>query len=243
MRLQTWLFTAVLLLLPAALFADDPKILDSGRFEVFVGDRRLGTEDFEVQSSGDVLKILATVFHMLPGRDGPDSLAKRMTMELGAFDFDLRHYNSTQRFRGETLVRGVEPRDTTYSVYREVDGSGVGDVYSRPPGRMFVLDGQIFTSFAVVCRHLQGRTFDKRPLWLLALSSRDSMMQVEVTHLGSDTLRWGARPVRARKYRLADSSTAYLMWATEDGRMIQLEQPESRLRVVRIPPPVKRAKK
>ena len=244
MRLPSWFIAVILLLIPASVFADDSTTtVDSGRFEVFIGDRRLGSEDFEVRSNSETIKVIASVFYLLPGREGSDSLAKRMTMELGAFDFDLRHYNSTQKFRGATLARGVEPHDTTYSVYRDVDGRGVGDTYSRPPGRMFVLDGQIFTSFVVVCRNLQGRTFDRRPLWLLALSARDTMMQVEITHLGSDTLRWGARAVRTQKYRLADSNTAYLMWATDDGRMLQLEQPESRLRVLRTPPPVKRAKK
>jgi len=243
MRLPSWLLLATLLCLPAPLLAEEPATLDAGRLVVSVGERRLGTEDFQVVSSGDSLKIVSAVFEMLPGREGADSLAKRMTMVLGSFDFDLRHYNSHQRFRGETLVRGVEPHDTTYSVFREVNERGVGDIYVRPPGRMFVIDGQLFATFVVICRNLQGRSFDRRPLWLLALSARDTLMEVEVTNLGVDTLRWGARPVRARRYRLADSHTAYLFWSTEDGRMLRLEQPESRLLVVREPPPLKRARK
>jgi hypothetical protein len=243
MRPSPWLLSAALLLLPVPLTAAGPAPLDSGRLQITIGGRPLGVENFEMRSVGDSLQIFATAFDMLPSRAGPDSLAKRMTMVLGSFDFDLRHYNSDQRFRGEELSRGVEPHDTTYSVFREVDGRGIGDTYARPPGRMFVLDGQLFTSFVVICRHLHGRTFDRLPLWLLALSARDTMMQVEVANLGADTLSWGARPMKTRKYRLSDSRTSYFMWAAEDGRMIKLEQPGSRLLVLREPPPLKRGRK
>jgi hypothetical protein len=242
MRLPSWFLFAALTLLPALARAASGYV-DEGRFDVYAGQRLLGTEEFGIQSSGDSLKVHAATFLMLPGPQGSDSLAKRMTMRLGAFDFDLRGYSSTQKFRDETLIRGVDPRDTTYLVFREVNGHGLGDTYSRPPGRMFVLDGQLFTSFEVICQHLRGRTFDRRPLWLLALSTRDTMLQVEVTNLGADTLRWDGRAVPVRKLQIADSDLICVLWTTADGRMLQLEQPEFSVRVLRQAPPAKPARR
>ena len=84
MRLLRWPLAACLLLLPAPLIADGLVDLDKGRLDVYVGDRKLGTEDFLIQSGGDTLKIFSAVFDMIPGPQGADSLAKRMTMILGA---------------------------------------------------------------------------------------------------------------------------------------------------------------
>ena len=243
MRVASWLLAATLLSLPTPLFADGPVDLDRGVLGVFAGGRKLGTEEFLIQTAGDSLSVYASVLLMLPGPQGEDSLAKIVTMRLSDFDYDLHHYDSRQRFRGDMLVRGVEPRDTLYTVFRELNGHGLGVAYTRPPGRLFVLDGQIFTSFVLICRHLQGRDFEKRPLWLLALSARDTLLQVEVKNLGPDTLRWGGRRVVARKLSVSDSGLICLLWATADGRMIQLEQPEAGIRVLREPPPTKPARK
>jgi hypothetical protein len=121
-------------------------------------------------------------------------------------------------------------------VYREVDGRGGSDTYARPPGRLFVLDGQLFSSFEVMCRTLHGHPFSERTMHTMILSAHDTLTDVTAEDRGLDTLRYGNRPVRARKLSIGDSSTRYLVWMGPDGHMLKLEQPESGLRLEREPP-------
>jgi hypothetical protein len=229
---------AVLLPLVLALAARpaSAEALDEASFRLYLNGHALGTEHYLLDAGADTLTVYAQALLVLPGPVSGDTLIKSMRMVAGAFDMDLRRYESWQTFRGQHLNRAVVPHDTAFVVYREVDGRGGSDTYARPPGRLFVLDGQLFSSFEVMCRTLHGHPFSERTMHTMILSAHDTLTDVTAEDRGLDTLRYGNRPVRARKLSIGDSSTRYLVWMGPDGHMLKLEQPESGLRLEREPP-------
>ena len=220
-----------------------PGVIDRGTYKVYQRGRALGTETFEFDSRGDSLAIFSEVKQVLPGPDGDMPIEKTAVLVVGSFDYDLRSYRSTLKARGKDLTRGLVVDDTAFTAYRESSTSGgQGDRLARPPGRHFVLDGQVFVLFDVMCRDLAGTSFHQRPVNVILLrDEQDQVTSITATDMGADTIRWAARPVVARHLRFSDSYTTFHAWVGPGGTMLRLEQDGSGLRVEREPsPPVKR---
>jgi len=217
--------------------------LDSATFQLHLYDRPLGREFYRLVSDGDSVTVYSQTQMVLPGPVTGDTLVKSMRMIADSFDFDLRRYESFQVFRGQKLNRAILPHDTALVIYREVDGAGTSDSYARPPGRLFVMDGQVFSSFELMCRALHGHPFKTRKMQVFALSARDLFTEFTATDLGTEVVRWGGRPVTTRKLSLSNHDTSYLVWMGPTGHMLKLEMPEGGLRLDREPPPLKRPTK
>ena len=237
-------FTAVVATLTIALdtSADAPSLIDSGNFVVRVGTHTLGLETFSIEGRGDSLKVFSEVTQLFPHTSGQaDSLVKSTVMVANAFDYGLRMYESKQRFRGRSLTRAIlMDGDTTMSVYREDDSHGQGDKLAAPPGRMYVIDTQVFTLFNIICLSLHDKSFDTRPVTLFVLGPTDSLVEARVSRLGTETIQWGARTVQAEKLSIADERSTFYAWIGRKGEMLRLSQPEGGLRVEREAPKVKR---
>ena len=83
-------------------------------------------------------------------------------------------------------------------------------------------------------------TFTTRPLNVLTFGQRDTVVEAQVTDLGTETIRWAARPVVARKLEFRQGPTLFQAWVDPRGRMLRLEHVPSGLRVDRDPPAVKK---
>lgn len=240
----------VLLLLGLALglafeaVAAPANVIDKGTYRVYQHDRALGTETFSYESVGDSLRIISHVVQILPGPDGDLPIDKQVVLIVSSFDYDLKFYQSTLKAGGRDLTRGLVVHDTAFTAYRESsDRGGMGDRFARPPGRLFVLDGQVFVLFDVMCRDLADKKFTRRPISVILLRDElDQVTEITATDLGADSIRWAARPMVARKLRFADSYSTFHAWVGPRGFMLRLEQAGSGLRVERDPsPPVKRS--
>jgi hypothetical protein len=235
----------MLLALVAAPVRAEVINVDAGHFKVFLNDRPIGTEQFSMDLTGDSLVVQANSFQVLPRReeDGRQvTLQKQMGIVTASFDFDLRSYQSREVFRGDTVARGVLVDDTLYTYFHERNGSGEADRRIRPPGRVFVIDSPpMFTAFNVMCRALHGRAFDSRPLTLLMLGvgARDTVIESTVTDLGIETIRWGAKPVQARKLDFSNAQLKFIAWVSPAGLMLRIEDPRIGLRAERDAPDVK----
>src|SRR5206468_8172694 len=95
---------------------------------------------------------------------------KTMLLVVDAQDLGLMRYLSNQEFRDHKAVRGLLPGDTVMTYYDEYDGVGGADRLVQPPGRLFVLDPQMFTLFDVLCRSLAGKQFETRHVQLLTMA-------------------------------------------------------------------------
>lgn len=217
-----------------------PAVLDTGMYRIYRNEHSLGTERFSFQTLGDSLVVASFVQELLPGRSGPDTLSKTMGMVLKAEDFDLRSYESHQRFQGQRLHRGLVMDDTVMTSYIHVNDHGNGDRVVRPPGRLFVIDPQVFALYDVICRNLHDRTFDRREVVLYFLGASDTTIIATVTDLGQEAIRWASRSVQARKLSMTEGKNEYLLWISPKGYMIRLAQPALGIRIERAAPAVKR---
>jgi hypothetical protein len=222
----------------AAAQANAAEGVAPANFTIRVHEHAIGTEFVQIEDTGDSLRVSSSTTQVL-NRSGTDSLFKQLRMVFTP-DLDLRGYQSQQRLRGHLVLRGWTPGDTTFNVYRQIEGQGSGDSYSRPPGRLFIFDVGIYATFEMICRMIGGHSFLTRPLNVLVLGSPDSLYVMQLRDSGTETIPWGGKPVVTRRASVGDGSQRYMMWMAPDGRMLRLENASSGLRVDRVPPPVKR---
>jgi len=218
-----------------------PTILDEGRLVVSQGGKAVRAEDFSFQKAGRALLVTASSTVSAPGA-AERPVDKNMVLIMDAADYAIEKYRSAWVLPGDTLWRGVafEPGDTVSTLWRESTTGGSGDRVPMPPGRIYVLDPPLFTTFSVIARSLHGKVCDHRPIKVLVLGARDSVVDATVNEIGNETIRWGARPVVARKLVIGDRQTDFVAWVGPDGRLLRLEQPTTGIRVDRAAPPLKK---
>lgn len=225
-----------------ALSAARGTVIDDGAFVISQKRRPVRVEEFAFQRLSDTLLVKAASMVSLPGQP-VRPVDKSMILIVGRFDFAMGSYWSQQTDGRDTLRRGVEVTrgDTLFTVWREFNQAGTGNVMRMPPGRLYILDPPLFTSFDFLGRALRGKVCDRRPIQVFVLSARDSLADCTVTDAGTETIRWGGRPVLTRKLVIADERTAFTGWySPDDGRMFRLEQAQDSIRVERKAPPLKR---
>ncbi len=216
-------------------------ILDEGVFIVSQSGTPVRVEEFAIERMRDTLLVRAASRVSLPGQTARP-VDKSMILVVGPLDFAMGSYWSQLAAGTDTLRRGVEvtPGDTVFTLWRELNRAGAGDRLAMPPGRLYILDPPLFTTFNFIGWTLQGKVCDRRPVKVFVLGARDSMVDASVTDVGNETIRWGGRPVQARKLVIADEVTSFTAWFSPDGRMLRLEQPRDSIRVDRKAPPLKR---
>ena len=233
------LLAAGLALLPLALRADTatPVMLDLGRLTVSQEGRAARVEDFAIQRVGDSLMVWASSAPWA-ARDADLRFDKGMLLVTDAADFALESYSSQLASGADTLRRAISVAggDTIFTVWREVNGHGTGEVQVMPPGRVYILDPPLFTLFGFIGWTLQGRDCDHRPIRAMVLGARDTLVDATVTDAGQQTLEWHGRQVATRKLLIADQQTTVEAWFTPDGHMLRLEQARAGIRAERAAP-------
>lgn len=225
----------------AAQQAPTTTVADSGRFVILDHGKPVANEAFEYDLSSDSLLVTAQHVRKLKAADGSSRvLIKKLGMIVDGFDFGLRSYTSNLEFDGHVTVRGILPGDTSMTVYTETDGAGDASRVVQPPGRLFVMDPLLFTLFDVIGKNIHGKTFTTRPIQLIALGKDAVPVEAQVTANGPETVRWGGRSVVAERFTLTDPSSSFVMWVTDKGQMLRLENAANELVVMREPPPAPR---
>jgi hypothetical protein len=235
--LRAGLVAVVALLSAHAARAQAPAGADSSQLVVFEHGTPVAHERSTFRNMGDSLVVVATLQRdFADERGGHHPLRKSMMLVVDARDLGLIRYLSTQDFNDHQIVRGLIPGDTSMTYYIEMDGAGDADRVVQPPGRLFVMDSQLFTLFDVLTRSLANKTFTTRRVQLLALQP-DSLAAplATVTALGADTLTIGSAKQVVKHYTLEDPSARFELWADRSGRLVRLIHADSDLRVERLP--------
>lgn len=222
-----------LCILVSAQAASAVDVLDYGAYEVYQDDRSLGTETFAFERHSDSLFIHCALEQEIPWPDRVLKLEKSMRLLTRQFDGSLILYESIQTLDGQRLVRAISPGDTAMTVYRENERGGEGNTIVKPPGKMFIIDPHVFTLFDVIVREFAGREFDERRVNIFVLTQEDALVEGSVKHLGTETIRWGAKPVQATKFRIGDTVSEFFAYVGPQGYMLELRQPATGLRVIR----------
>jgi hypothetical protein len=203
---------------------------------VFENEVPVATERNVFQTMGDSLVVTATMKRDFLDEQGTrHPLRKTMMLVVDSRDLGLIRYVSNQDFDNHQIVRGVLPGDTVMTYYIELDGGGSADRLVRPPGRLFVMDSQMFSLFDVLSRSLASKSFTTRRVQVLALQT-DSLAAplATVTALGADTLVFGNTKQPVKHFAFEDQSARFELWSDKRGRLVQLTHPESGLRVERV---------
>lgn len=229
------LLAAVALLSPAPCRAQK-FVPDDGVYHVYQNNNFLGDEHVTFEQHGDSSFVISTINQQLPHPDGSlDTLTKSATLIREIHDGDLRGYSSYELLNRDPLNRSLSMSDTTYTSYRQVGESGFGDTFARPPGRIYIVDPQVFALFDVLCRDMHAQRFDERPITLLYLTARDTSVDGRVQRLGTGAFKLGKETVTAEKFSVTDPWTQSFIWAGPDGRMLRMMMPAVGLRVDRDP--------
>ena len=224
---------------PAPSRGDPATPIERAIFEIRVRGRVVGRENLKIEDQEDSLAVGSNTIQLLGAR-GTDSLIKNVAIKVDSYDLNLRDYYSAQRYRGHTLIRGLSLHDTVFTSYRELDQTGNGDTFVRPPGHLFVVDPGVFASFELICRMLRGRSFERRSVNLLVLGGEtDTVVAAPLIDRGLDSLRHGNRRVPARRMTLGDEPGAYRIWMDRSGHLLRLEHVPSGLRVERLATPAR----
>ena len=237
LRRLALLVAALSFAIPAASHAG---VIDQGSFKIYRKDRALGAETFEVSELGDSLVMRARQHLTVQTPEGDETVERGADIYLSRIDYSLRQYMSTRVFRGTTIRRALVLADTHYVAYREDAQGGEGESRILPPGRLYVMDSQLVALFDLICRSFHAKRFESRPLNLLALGPRDTLLDARAVVLPNETIRWGAKPVVARRLQIvADSQTTFTLWVSPQGQMLRLSEPMGGLRAERDAPDVK----
>lgn len=212
----------------------DPLHNDNGTYRVYFQDRLLGTETFSLEPRGDSVLVFSNIDEQIPTPMGDQKLDKKVSLTIKTLDYDLLSYNSEQSFLGRKLTRGLSPGDTVLTTYRESANGGAGDTYLRPPGRVFVIDSQVFVLFDIMLRSLHGKMFE-RPLSVMILGEpRDTLMEIACRPGTSETVAVQGHQRAAQRVLLTDGSNEFTAWVATSGQMLRLDQPAAGLRVERV---------
>lgn len=244
--MRTRILTAALaiaaLLAPAAARAEEASsVPDEGTFIVYVHDKPVSTEHFTYTVVADSVILAAKITIPPPDSAARDTFFKTVVLTMRASNFDPHEYTSIGTIAGHRVLRGLTFGDTSFTAIRELNEmGGEAALMVRPPGKVFVIDPQVFSVFDLICRNMYGRTFTSREINMVVLGARDAVRQGTVEDLGTEKLRWGERPVTTRKLAISDDQARFVAWMSPVGRMLKLEAAQAGLRVERQPPPVKK---
>src|SRR2546426_624462 len=124
----------------------------------------------------------------------------------------------------------------SYQIYKDDRVLGAETFTFKASGDSILVFSHVFETLPA--GRYGGDTLEKHTLWMFALGDPDSVQQATATDLGTETIRWGSRPVQARKVSVSDAEMEFFMWLSPEGHMLRLSQPEFGLRVERTPPPI-----
>ena len=229
------LFALLALACPArAAVRINPLHNDNGVYRVYFQDRLLGTETFSLEPRGDSVLVFSSVDEKIPTPRGDEPLKKKAELAFKTLDYDIAFYTSEQDFLGKKLVRGLSPHDTTLTSYREDQSFGGGDTFRRPPGRLFVIDSQVFVLFDVMLRSLHGAMME-RPLTVMILGDpRDTIMTISCEPGATENVQVQGKAYPALRVAFSDGTSTFDAWVAKSGQMLRLDQPAAGMRVERV---------
>jgi len=210
----------------------------TGTFEVWQDTTRLGSEFYRVYASpkGDSLLAVSNVRYELRERGGLTTYEKRTLEIVRALDAFPLLLQSQETIGGRERSVTVGFRDGNALIFREVGSSGQAHVVGVPPGRLHLLDPNVYEHVESLVSDFWGRGLASRAQNVL-MTPRDTVIQVRLTRGPQETVEGpGGRALKATRVDIFDDLTLIKTWLDDQGLMVRLEAPAQKLRVVRLAP-------
>jgi hypothetical protein len=215
---------AVAGLVPGSAAAQDPNLVDQGRYDITVGDRAAGTETFAIRRQGEGYMAVGRV------------QVERATDWLQSAEFGLRtdgafgpvRYETRATGNGRSVIAtraGTRLRITTSNE----EGDRMTELLADP--NQVLLDPGIAQLYYFLVRRVAAGTTgslkalvpgEARELPIRVVGTTDAEVQV------------GGTRQPARRYEFSVGGTTHLVWADPaDGRIRRVEIPDRQWRSVR----------
>jgi hypothetical protein len=221
--------TAAILLWPGIAVAQDPNLVDQGRFDITVDDRRAGTETFAIRRQGEGYMAVGRV--QLEGE----------STWLRSAEFGLRTNGAYAPVRFETRALGRPARTliVTRSGTRlrittsSEEGDRMTEMLAAPD--QVLLGSGIAQHYYFVIRRLSGA--GNQPVELGAILPDDGQEQpIRLVGVVATEITVGEETHPANRYELDIGTSRHIVWAARtDGRILKVEVPDLRWTSVRQP--------
>lgn len=223
-RRLAWCF-ALAALLPAQLGAQDPNLIDQGRYDIRLGDRAVGTETFAIRSQGEGFMSVGRI--QLEGRGTWIRSAEFGLRTDGTYAPVRYETRGTGDAQGVKLVRtGTRIRVTISSD----EGERMTELLANPS--QVLLGPGIAQHYYFLIRRLSASSGAGELTALIPGEAREAPIRVVGT---SDVaLDLGGSSVPARRWELAIDGVSHLVWSdAANGRILRVEVPDRQWRSVR----------
>lgn len=203
---------------PAGARAQDPNLVDQGRFDVRIGDRATGTETFAIRRQGEGYMAVGRI--QLEGSGAWLRSAEIWLRTDGSF--------TPVRYRLESLVTG-DPRTvdflrsgTRIRISTSSDeGVRVNELLADP--NHVLLEPGVAQHYYFVVRRLA--TGAERLTAVIPGEGRE--VPVRVAGRSDVTVEMGERSVDARRWELTVDDATHFVWSDRaDGRILRVEIPD-----------------
>lgn len=217
---------------------DRLSFLRAGTFETWQDTSRLGTEFYQVYVTPRRDSVIAstTTRYQLRDQTGP-FLYEKFTLQITrAMDAFPLFYQSYENLGERHRALSVTTHDTMAVIFHEAGGRGEGNVIDLPPGRLYLLDPQVFDQVENLVGDFAQRGLTSRFQQVL-MPPRDSVVQVRLARGPQETIELpGLGKKKAQRIDLYDDLTLIRTWVSDDGILLKIESPSQGMRVVRLPP-------
>lgn len=205
-------------LAPAEAGAQDPNLVDQGRYDIRLGDRGTGTETFAIRRQGEGYMAVGRI--QLEGSGAWLRSAEIWLRTDGSF--------TPVRYRFESLVT-EDPRNveflrtgTRIRVSTSSDeGVRVNELLADPD--QVLLEPGVAQHYYFVVRRLAAGS--DRLTALIPGEGREA--PIRLTGTSDVTIEVGERSVDARRWELTVDGETHLVWSDRtDGRILRVEIPD-----------------
>jgi hypothetical protein len=213
-------------------------LLRTGTFEVWQDTTRLGTEFYRVYATprGDSLVTVSTVRYELRGRGGREAYEKSVLGITRRLDAYPLLFQSREEIGGRRRAVNLNFREGNAIISRESGGAGQVNVVAVPPGRLYILDPNVYEHIESLVSDFCGRGIASRTQNVI-MTPRDSVQQIRLARGPLETISTPGRDkIKATRVNVFDELTLLKTWLDEEGLLLRLEAPAQKLRVVRLPP-------
>ncbi|MGD8496758.1 MAG: hypothetical protein PVF05_11240 [Gemmatimonadales bacterium] len=216
---------ALALTVPGTARAQDPNLVDQGRFDIRVGDRTTGTETFAIRRQGEGYMAVGRL--QLEGTGAWLRSAEVMLRTDGSYAPVRYRYES--RVEGERRMVDLTRAGTRLRVSTtSAEGERMTELLANP--RQVLLGPGIAEHYYFLVRRLSagGRSLTA----LLPQEGREAPIRL----VGSrdTTVDVGSQAVPARRWEVEIDGSTHLVWSDlADGRVLRVEIPDRQWRSVR----------
>lgn len=205
-------------LVPSEAGAQDPNLVDQGRYDIRLGERTTGTETFAIRRQGEGYMAVGRI--QLEGSGAWLRSAEVMLRTDGSF--------TPVRYRLESRVAG-DPRTVSFlrsgtriRISTSSDeGERVNELLAGPD--QVLLEPGIAQHYYFVVRRLAAGA--SRLTAVIPGDGREAA--IRVTTASDVTIESGGRSMDARRWELAVDGTTHLVWSDRtDGRILRVEIPD-----------------